>query len=128
MARHRGRGMEFLEVLPEDGERRLMLAVLLDAIRAYTAHKPPTLHLSAYRAWLRERAWFEAEDRSSAFSFVNICEVLGLNEEYVRRCVLLPSDTRPLPVRRYAAKAEEIWQRQRRDQGRLTLVRQAATA
>jgi hypothetical protein len=128
MARHRGRGIEFLEVLPEDGERRLMLAVLLDAIRACTAHGPATLNLSAYRAWLRERAWFEAEDRSSPFSFVNICEVLGLNEEYVRRCVLLPSDARPLRVRRYAAKAEEIWQRQRRDQGRLTLVPRAASA
>jgi hypothetical protein len=116
MARTRGRGIQFLDVLPEDGERRLMLAVLIDAIRAFTLYRPVTPELRAYRSWLRERAWFQADDRTQPFSFVNICDSLGLNPDYVRRCVLQPGGgQRPVRVRRYAAKAEEIWMRQRRE-------------
>ncbi len=125
MARHRGRGIEFIEILPEDGERRLMLAVLIDAIRTCQAHRLAAPQVQTYRTGLRERAWFQSEDRSSLFSFVSICEALGLNAEYVRRRVLCASGA-PMRVRRYAAKAEELWQRQRRDQGQLTLVRRAA--
>jgi pilus assembly protein CpaE len=40
VARGRGTGLGFLDALPEDGERRLMLAVLMDAMRTLT--KPPS--------------------------------------------------------------------------------------
>ena len=116
MSRHRGGGSDFLDALPADGERRLMLAVLIDAIRAVDHHRPSAQDLPASRVWLRDRAWFNADDPGPPFSFVNICSALGLEADYVRRCVLRPRGLRPqLKVRRYAARAEESWLRQRKD-------------
>ncbi len=113
--------MEFVDALPEDGERRLMLAVLIDAVRAVGARaigSPADLRL--HREILKERAWFQSTERSGLFSFANVCDALGLNADYIRRCVLKrPAGERPMKVRRYAAKAEESWIRQRRDRGRI---------
>jgi len=115
MARSRGRGIEFLDVLPEDGERRLMLAVLIDAIQSYTRHRTRVSPLSGYHEWRRERAWFQADEPSNPFSFSSICAALGLNSDYVRRRVLGACGTqRPVKVRRYTAKVEQSWLRQRR--------------
>ena len=87
-------------------------------MRAINLHRPATPHMGAYRAWLREKTWFQSDDRSSVFAFVNICDALGINPDYVRRCVLKPASTSPpVRVRRYAAKSEEIWMRQRRQPG-----------
>jgi hypothetical protein len=66
-----------------DGERRLMLAVLEDAVlmcqRNALARSPDK------RQEFREaREWIEAEDTSWPFSFENICSVLGIDAQYVR--------------------------------------------
>ncbi len=116
MPRKRGAGSNFLDALPADGERRLMLAVLIDAIRALHHRRPNAPDLRVSCAWVRDRAWFTADDPERPFSFVNICGALGLEADYVRRCVLGPSGPAPrLNVRRYAARAEESWIRQRKD-------------
>jgi hypothetical protein len=116
MSRQRGGGNDFLDALPSDGERRLMLAVLIDAIRALRRHRPTADNFCMSRAWLRDRAWLKAEDHSQAFSFVNICNALGLEADYVRRCVLgAGASQQQLKVRRYAARVEESWLRQRKD-------------
>ncbi len=113
--------MEFIEALPTDGERRLMLAVLIDAVRSISASHAPTPHLLAHREILKERAWFNSEDSSNTFSFQYICDSLGLNADYIRRRVLRRrTDTQSIRVRRYAAKAEESWTLQRKGKGRLT--------
>ena len=111
MARGRGTGIGFLDALPEDGERRLMLAVLMDAIHTLT--KPPcaTPHLQKHRAWMQERAWMLADNPSQPFSFVSICHALGLEAGYVRRRVLHHASDSRGPARRYAAKAGESWLR-----------------
>jgi hypothetical protein len=111
VARGRGTGIEFLEALPEDGERRLMLAVLIDAIRTLTKLRSATPYLQRHRAWLQERAWMLANDESQPFSFVSICHALGLEAGYVRRQVLRCADGSYGPARRYAAKAGESWLR-----------------
>lgn len=68
MSRKRGGGSEYLDALPSDGERRLMLAVLIDAIRALHHHHIGTGDgLGVSRAWLRDRAWFTAEDHTAPF-------------------------------------------------------------
>lgn len=122
MARRRGLGLEFVEALPQDGERRLMLAVLIDAVRALSLHDSPPLHLRMHKELLKDRAWFLSEDRQRVFSFLNICDSLGLNPDYIRRCVLRrPAESQPIRVRRYAAKAEEAWQRQRKNHGLIIL-------
>ena len=118
MARRRGTGLEFVEALPEDGERRLMLAVLIDAVRALKSdptEAPPQIRV--HRELVRDRVWMLADDRVQLFSFLNICDALGLNADYIRRCVLRQTGKRPSRLRRYAAKAEESWLRQRKDRG-----------
>ena len=128
MARRRGLGIDFIEALPPDGERRLMLAVLIDAIRSLRARHSATVRLRAYRAWLHDRAWLQSDDRSQLFSFMNICDSLGLNAEYIRRCVLRPPPlARPGRLHRYAAKAEESWFRQQRHGKDHAVVRCSST-
>jgi hypothetical protein len=116
MSRKRGGGSEFLDALPADGERRLMLAVLIDAIRALHQWRPSGRSPRLSRAWLRERAWISADDPQRLFSFVSICNTLGLEADYVRRCVLGPGGPRRrVEVRRYAGRVEESWLRLRKD-------------
>jgi hypothetical protein len=128
-------GTDFVDALPSDGERRLMLAVLIDAIRTVSQRQPAGTHTRALRAWLRDRAWLESDDHSRTFSFMNICAALGFNADYIRRFVLhLPSSDRPVRLHRYAAKVEESWLKQRRqiakasECGRPPLVRDSRAA
>ena len=58
------------------GTRALMLAVLEDAIRSY---------LSGPKLAARDAEfWIQSHRRQSPFSFVVVCEVLGLDPEAVR--------------------------------------------
>ncbi len=65
-------------------ERRLMLAVLQDAVECYQKYalardpKGRTLFEGA-------EEWIESGERDWPFSYENICEILGLNPEYIRR-------------------------------------------
>ena len=100
MTTRRRREIKLLDALPEDGERRLMLAVLLDAIRILRKQRP---RRRSRRAWYREHAWLTSEERTGPFSFASICDALGLNATYVRRRVLqhgssLERIRHPLPV------------------------------
>lgn len=66
-----------------DGERKLMLAVLEDAVlvaQKYALARDPERRreLADARAWIAER------DKTWPFSFENICNVLGIDPEYVR--------------------------------------------
>ncbi len=65
-------------------ERRLMLAVLQDAVECYQKY---ALARDPRGRLLFEDAcdWIESEEREWPFSYENICEVLGLNPEYIRR-------------------------------------------
>lgn len=67
-----------------DGERRLMIAVLEDAVDVYRK-------LAGARDARREQLfrdaeqWIESDDRGWIFSFQNICDVLGIEVAYLRR-------------------------------------------
>jgi hypothetical protein len=69
---------------PLQGERRLMLAVLGDAVDCYCrgrgARDPHTRLL-----FNETRAWLESRDRSATFSFESICDALGIDADYLRR-------------------------------------------
>jgi hypothetical protein len=68
------------------GEKRLMAAVLADAIRLYLkyAHSPTVSGQLLFRETER---WIETAARSELFAFENICEVLHLDAERVRRAL-----------------------------------------
>ncbi len=65
-------------------ERRLMLAVLQDAVECYQKY---ALARDPRGTMLFDNAveWIDSGEREWPFSYVNICEVLGLNPEYIRR-------------------------------------------
>ena len=64
------------------GERRLMLAVLEDALRTVLSARVGR----SCDAWVREELrWFMSEDRSHPFAFEVICDVLDLDASWLRR-------------------------------------------
>jgi hypothetical protein len=66
-----------------EGERRLMLAVLEDAVdsyRKYALARDPR----EQACFLEAKEWFLSDDRSWLFAFENICDVLEMNAEYLR--------------------------------------------
>jgi hypothetical protein len=78
---------QFYEVThsgPLRGEAALMQAVLIDAVACL--HPPAGTPLPHARRLVHEaQQWFLAEDDRWPFLFVNICTVLGLDPEYLRR-------------------------------------------
>jgi len=114
MGRPERSGTRLVDALPEDGERRLMLAVLMDAIRILQREGDGEA-ADGSRAWMQEWQWVESEEHRYPFAFVSICNALGIDAAYVRRRVLHTA-VAPLPMngRRYAAKTEESWDRLRR--------------
>jgi len=67
-----------------DGERRLMIAVLEDAVDVY--RKQAAAHEARGQQLFREaEEWIEDRDRTWLFSFENICDVLDIDSAYVRR-------------------------------------------
>ena len=66
-----------------EGERRLMLAILEDAVdcfQKYLGTKESRGRLLCSDA----EEWIMSDDRSWLFSFVNVCEVLGLQPDFIR--------------------------------------------
>ncbi len=67
-----------------DGERRLMIAVLEDAVDVYRkqagARDPRGRQL-----FVEAESWVEDNDRAWLFSFENICDVLDIDATYLRR-------------------------------------------
>lgn len=68
-------------------ERRLMLAVLQDAVECYQKYalsRTPTGRAEFDDA----RQWIESTDREWSFSFENVCDTLSLNAVYLRGGIL----------------------------------------
>jgi hypothetical protein len=66
-----------------EGERRLMLAVLEDAVDAYRKYalaRDPR----EQACFLEAKEWFVSTDRTWLFAFENICDVLEMNADYLR--------------------------------------------
>jgi hypothetical protein len=67
-----------------DGERRLMIAVLDDAVHVYRTQLGAR-DGRARQLFREAEQWIEDTDRSWLFSFENVCDILGLDAEYLRR-------------------------------------------
>ena len=67
-----------------DGERRLMIAVLEDAVDVYRK-QAGAQDARAQQLFHEAEEWIEDADRTWLFSFQNICDVLGLDPDYLRR-------------------------------------------
>ena len=68
-------------------EKRLMSAVLLDAIECF--QKYPVLHDEYENRLFREAEnWILDNDREWLFSFINICDALTIDPHYLREGLL----------------------------------------
>src|SRR5262245_46695120 len=65
-----------------EGERRLMLAVLEDAVDSYRKHAA-ACDPREQACFLEAKEWFSSSDRSWLFAFENICDVLEMNAGYL---------------------------------------------
>jgi hypothetical protein len=85
---------EFLEP-----EKALLAALLQDAIDCF--HKHASAQDREGRELLREaEQWIMTDDDNWVFSFRNVCAVLGVDSEYIRRRVLDEKARQPAGVRR----------------------------
>ena len=60
------------------GEKKLALAVLEDALRNYLEYDPPSWGFNEASCWIL------SDERRSPFSFVNVCELFGINPSCLR--------------------------------------------
>jgi len=67
-----------------DGERRLMIAVLEDAVDVYRK-QAGAKDARGEQLFDGAEQWIEDSDRAWLFSFQNICDVLDLDADYLRR-------------------------------------------
>ncbi|MCX8071201.1 MAG: hypothetical protein N3C12_01935 [Candidatus Binatia bacterium] len=67
-------------------ERRLMLAVLQDALECYRKYAFARDNRGR-QMFLEARDWIFNQDRQWWYSFENICEILGFDPAYLRRQV-----------------------------------------
>jgi hypothetical protein len=66
-----------------DGERRLMIAVLEDAVNCFMKQLHAT-DPKARQLFLDAEEWIRADDRTWFFAFANVCDTLDLDPDYVR--------------------------------------------
>ncbi len=70
-----------------DGERRLMLAVLEDAVNVFKKQVLAT-DPKARQLFVEAEEWITHDDPSWFFSFTNVCDTLDLDPEYIRNGLL----------------------------------------
>jgi hypothetical protein len=68
----------------QDSIRRLMYAILEDAVSVYTSE---VRSARQSRTFQQTRRWIDSNDRIWVFSFLRICEALDLDPDYIRRGV-----------------------------------------
>ena len=66
-----------------DGERRLMIAVLEDAVNVYLKQVLAT-DPKARQLFVDAEEWIMADDPTWFFSFTNVCNTLDLDADYIR--------------------------------------------
>ncbi|MDP2602865.1 MAG: hypothetical protein Q8S00_09775 [Deltaproteobacteria bacterium] len=77
--------------LPIESEKRLMLAVLQDAVDCYQKYLVARRGMDK-NLFSEAEAWILERDQRSAFSFDNVCDSLGLAPNYVRAGLLKTKD------------------------------------
>jgi len=70
-----------------EGERRLMLAILEDAVECFQKYCG-TKEARGRQLCSDAEEWFLSDDRDWLFSFVNVCEILELQPEFIRQGLL----------------------------------------
>jgi hypothetical protein len=64
-------------------EKRLMLAVLEDAVHTFQKDSSAST-AREYQVFAEAEEWFASDEIGWPFSFVNVCNALGLDVDYIR--------------------------------------------
>jgi len=72
-------------------ERRLVVAVLEDAVECFQKHICARDE-KARQLFVDAEEWICSEDRSWPFSFENVCDLLQINPQYLRRGLMVWRD------------------------------------
>src|SRR5206468_11879157 len=70
--------------VPLERERRLVLAILEEAVRSYQ-HYAFATNRRGRRLFGETCEWFDSHDNTWIFSFENICYALDLDPEHIRK-------------------------------------------
>jgi hypothetical protein len=70
--------------LPSQGERKLLFAVLEDAIRCYLKHRDSDAALQQDPDFVEASEWLGSDEEVGPFSFVRVCDALGINADRLR--------------------------------------------
>lgn len=68
-------------------QRKLAIAILRDAIDCYREHARSEASPSR-QLFVDAEAWITSCDRDYCFSFENVCELLGMDPDWIRQRVL----------------------------------------
>ncbi|HUA33631.1 MAG TPA: hypothetical protein VMA09_08490 [Candidatus Binataceae bacterium] len=68
----------------DEGQRRLLLAVLEDAIRCYFEYSGAMRGTDRYDEFTEARDWIYWTGESEGLSFANVCEALGIDSSCLR--------------------------------------------
>ena len=85
-----------------EGEKRLMIAVLKDAVECLDKYRGSRSSLGQCQ-YLNAIEWVEDTDTDWLFSFTNICDLLGFDPEYMREVLLKRENRYIKPDRRRIA-------------------------
>ncbi len=69
------------------GERRLIVAILEDAIDCFQKHLTAK-DVRSRQLWQEARDWLLSDDSSWPFSYLSICEALDIHPSFLRRGIL----------------------------------------
>ena len=79
--------------IPIEPEKRLMLAVLADALTCFQKYLAARKR-KGKNLFREAEEWIFGEDGDHLFSFENVCAVIGLDPPYVRRLLVQWKETR----------------------------------
>jgi hypothetical protein len=70
--------------LPSEGERKLLFAVLEDAIRCFLKYRDNGKNALSNEDFVEAVGWLSSDDEEGPFAFVSVCEALGINADLLR--------------------------------------------
>jgi hypothetical protein len=76
-------GESRLRKLPSEGERKLLFAVLEDAIRSYLRHRDRA-EARRNEEFVEAAEWLSCDEECGPFSYVSVCEALGIDADGLR--------------------------------------------
>jgi len=75
--------VQFAESETNRPEKRLMIAVLTEAVTTFLRHLDAKTR-RGQRLFREAEEWIQSEDTSWTFAFENVCQTVGLDAEYLR--------------------------------------------